>query len=255
MTENTYNYNPFSLLGKTILITGASSGIGAETAIECSNLGASVIVTGRNEQRLQEVFSKLDVSFGQEHQMIFADLSNESEIASLAEKVGFLDGLVNNAGVNRVKPLSFIKREDFEYVFDANVYASLSLSRWLLKKKKLKKNSSIVFTSSISSQLNAPGRALYASSKAALTSIMRSFAVELADKGIRANSVHPGMVETKLIEENLSEEEREIDLMSYPLKRYGKPKEIAWAIIYLLSDASSWMTGASLVIDGGRMLK
>lgn len=255
MTENVLHYNPFSLLGKTILITGASSGIGAETAIECSKLGASVIVTGRNEQRLQEAFSKLDVSLGQEHQIIIADLSNENEIASLAEKVEILDGLVNNAGVNRVKPVSFIKREDFDYVFDANVYASLSLTRWLLKKKKLNKNCSIVFTSSISSQLNAPGRALYASSKAALTSIMRSFAVELADKGIRANSVHPGMVETKLIEDNLTEEEREIDMKSYPLKRYGKPEEIAWAIIYLLSDASSWMTGSSLVIDGGRLLK
>ena len=248
-------YNPFTLEGKTILITGASSGIGAETAIECSKLGAAVIITGRNEERLKSVLSQLDASFSQKHQYLIADLSSEDEIQSLVEAIGPIDGLVNNAGVNRVKPIAFIKSEDLEFIFQNNTFSSVLLTKMLLKKKKLSRNSSVVFTSSVSSFFNAPGRALYASSKAALTSLMRSFAVELADKGIRANAVHPGMIETKLIHENLTEEEREKDMAEYPLKRYGKPEEVAWAIIYLLSEASAWVTGTSMVIDGGFMLK
>ena len=136
-----------------------------------------------------------------------------------------------------------------------NTWTAVNLTRLLCKKKKIKKNGSVVFTSSVSAFFNAPGRALYAGSKAALTSFMRSFAVELADKGIRANAVHPGMVETRMIAENLSEEELQNNLKEYPLHRFGKPEDVAWAIIYLLSDASAWVTGTSLIIDGGFMLK
>lgn len=248
-------YNPFSLEGKTVLITGASSGIGAETAVECSRMGATVIITGRNEERLEQTLSKLDISFGSSHKMIVADLTEESSLALLVEQVGTLDGLVNNAGINCVKPVSFIKQEDLNYVFLNNTWTAINLTRWLCKKKKLNKNSSIVFTSSVSAFYNAPGRALYAGSKAALTSFMRSFAIELADKCIRANSVHPGMVETKMITENLTEAELQNNLKEYPLNRFGRPTDVAYAIIYLLSDASSWVTGTSMIVDGGFMLK
>lgn len=248
-------YNPFSLEGKKILITGASSGIGADTAIECSRMGASVVITGRNEDRLAQTLASLDTSFGVTHQMIVADLTDESSLNSLVEQIDNLDGLVNNAGVNRVKPVTFIKQDDLDYVFQSNTWAAVNLTRMLCKKKKLKKNGSIVFTSSVSAFFNAPGRALYAGSKAALTAFMRSFAVELADKGIRANAVHPGMVETKLIAENLTEEELQNNLKEYPLNRFGKPQDVAWAIIYLLSEASSWVTGTSMVVDGGFLLK
>lgn len=249
-------YNPFSLEGKTILVTGASSGIGAETAIECSRLGANVIVTGRNEIRLQETYNRLvSDSAIQKHRLFFADLTSEEDLISLVDGIDPIDGLVNNAGVNRVKPVSFIKNEDLEFVYKNNVFSCVNLTRLLLKKKKLKRNGSVVFTSSVSAFFNAPGRALYASSKAAVTSFMRSLAVELADKGIRANAVHPGMVETKMIAENLTEEELKNNLKEYPLNRFGKPKDVAWAVIYLLSDASSWITGTSIVVDGGFMLK
>ena len=248
-------YNPFSLQGKTILVTGASSGIGAATAIECSKMGSSVIVTGRNEERLKRTFDSLDSAYGAEHRMITADLSDETSIANLVEYIDGLDGLVNNAGVNRVKPVAFIKQEDLDYVFQSNTWGAVNLTRMLCKKKKLKKNCSIVFTSSVSAFFNAPGRALYAGSKAALTAFMRSFAVELAEKGIRANAVHPAMVETKLIAEYLTEEELRNNLKEYPLNRFGKPEDVAWAIIYFLSDASSWVTGTSMIVDGGFMLK
>ena len=248
-------YNPYSIEGKTILVTGASSGIGANTAVECSLMGASVIITGRNEERLSQTLAKLDTSYGVNHRMIAADLTDEDSLMSLVDQIDSIDGLVNNAGVNRVKPVAFITQDDLEYVFKSNTWAAVNLTRLLCKKKKLNRNGSVVFTSSVSAFFNAPGRALYAGSKAALTAFMRSFAVELADKGIRANAVHPGMVETKMISENLTEEEREKDMADYPLKRYGKPEEVAWAIIYLLSDASAWVTGTSMVIDGGFMLK
>lgn len=248
-------YNPFSLQGKTVLVTGASSGIGATVAIECSKMGAIVIVTGRNEERLKQTYSQLDTTFDANHQMIVADLTDETSISSLVEQIDALDGLVNNAGVNRVKPVTFIKQDDLDYVFQSNTWTAVNLTRMLCKKKKLRKNSSIVFTSSVSAFFNAPGRALYAGSKAAVTAFMRSFAVELADKGIRANAVHPGLVETRLMAENLTEEELENNLKEYPLNRFGKTEDVAWAIIYLLSDASSWVTGTSMIVDGGFMLK
>ena len=187
--------------------------------------------------------------------MLCADLTKESDLASLVDSIQELDGLVNNAGVNRVKPVTFIKEDDLEFVFQNNTFASINLTRMLLKKKKLNNNASIVFTSSVSAFYNAPGRALYASSKAAITSYMRSVAVEMSIKNIRANAVHPGLVETNLNKDVLSEEDKQKDLANYPLKRYGKPEEIAWAIIYLLSDASAWTTGTSLTVDGGFMLK
>lgn len=246
-------YNPFSLEGKTILVTGASSGIGRATAVECSKLGASVVITGRNENRLNETFKSLE---GDGHLKIVADLTKQDDIDSLVSQIDQLDGLVNNAGVGRNKPVGFIKMEDLDYVYQANVFSGILLTKALLKKKKINRGGSIVFTSSISSRLNSPGIAMYASSKAAITSYMRSCAVELGEKQIRSNAVLPGMVETKLITRgDYTEEDMNRDRELYALKRYGKPHEIAYAIIYLLSDASSWVTGTSLVVDGGRLLK
>lgn len=248
-------YNPFLLEGKTFLVTGASSGIGRASAIECSKFGATVVITGRNAQRLQETFEQLDVSYSQQHKKIIADLSVGEDVDNLVLETPQLDGIISNAGVNRVKPVTFVQKDDFAYVFENNLYSGALLVKGLLKKKRIKKDGSIVFTSSVSAFFNAPGRALYASSKSALTAYMRSLAVELAGKGIRANAVHPGMVDTKFVNENLTEEELKASISEYPLNRLGKPEEVAWAIIYLLSDAAKWVTGTSLVIDGGFMLK
>ena len=249
------DYNPYSLIGKTILVTGASSGIGKATAVECARMGANVIVTGRNQERLEQTLSLMGAESTQHHSLFVADLTKETDLQYLVEEIGVIDGLVNNAGVNRIKPVAFVKNEDLEYIFRNNAFPGVNLTRALLKKKKISKGGSIVFTSSISAFYNAPGRLLYSGSKAALTSFMRSFAVELADKNIRANAVHPGMVETHMTAEHISEDELKRNLGEYPLKRYGKPEEIAWAIIYLLSDAAAWVTGSSLTIDGGFMLK
>lgn len=247
------SYNPFSLEGKTILVTGASSGIGRSTAVECSKMGAKVIVTGRNEERLNKTFNQLE---GNGHQMIVADLSVEEDIDALVKKCPVLNGLVNNAGVGVNRPVNFIKLENMQYVYQTNVFGVALLTKVLLKKKKIAKGGSIVFSSSISSYITASGWSVYASSKGAINAYMRNCAIELGVKGIRCNAVLPGMVETEVLDTLIfTEEDREKDLKLYPLGRYGKPAEIAYAIIYLLSNASAWVTGTELVIDGGRMLK
>lgn len=245
--------NPFSIEGKTILITGASSGIGQATAIECSKMGAKLILTARNQNRLQDTMNLLQ---GDGHIIITADITSQEDIDLLATNVPALDGLVNNAGIGMMRMVNFIKEDDLNLIFHANTFSCILLNRALLKNKKLKKGSSIVFTSSIASFYNTPGNAMYAASKAALTAYMRTCALELAEKQIRANSVHPGMTETRFILNDVySENDLKKNLESYPLKRYGKPEDIAYAIIYLLSDAASWVTGSSLVVDGGRLLK
>lgn len=242
-------YNPFSLEDKNILITGASSGIGRATAIECSKFGAKVTITARNEERLVETISMMT---GDGHQYIVADLNNEEDIQLIAERTTQLDGVVNNAGIGSTKPLAFYNLKEINTVFQANTFAPMLLMRWLIKKKKLNNGGSVVFTSSISSKQPFPGNGIYGSSKAALELYTKYFAQELAPKGIRANSIHPGMVETKLIHGGaVSEEDLKADLAKYPLGRYGKPEEIAWQIVFLLSDASRWTTGTSIIIDGG----
>lgn len=246
-------YNPFSLEGKNVLVTGASSGIGQATAIECSKMGATVVLTGRNVERLQETYEQL---VGQGHLWIAADLTKEEDIQSLAFQVPEIDGFVCNAGIGNTSLVRFMKKTDIERVLLTNQVAPMLLTKELLKKKRIKKGGSIVFTSSIAAFYSSLGNGLYATSKAAINAYMRSCAKELADKLIRANSICPGMVETKLIRGGaISEDDLKKDMEKYPLKRYAQPEEIAYAIIYLLSDAASWITGTSLIIDGGILLK
>ena len=242
-------YNPFSLEGKTILVTGASSGIGRSTAIECSRMGARLILTGRNEQRLKETLDALE-GFG--HQIIVADVTNSEDISNLVSILPPLDGFVCNAGITKRRPISFIKEEELREVFEINTIACFMLTKAISKAKKLNKNASIVFTSSKAARVVSPGNSMYAASKAAIESFSRSCALEFATKGIRSNCVLPGMVETHLISNGtLSTEDLERDKENYLLKRYGKPEEIAWAIIFLLSDASAWITSTSMEVSAG----
>ena len=236
-----------------MLVTGASSGIGQATAIECAKIGAKVVITGRNVERLQETFDQLE---GEGHLQIAADLNSEDEIAQLVEQCPVLNGLVNNAGRGKSKPVNFIGLQDLQDVYQTNLFGVALLTKMLLKKKKIAKEGSIVFTSSISAYMTAAGLSIYASSKAAVAAYMRTCAIELGPKGIRANAILPGMVETKLINSGTyTDEDKQNDLGLYPLGRYGQPEDIARAMVFLLSDASAWMTGAELVVDGGRCLK
>lgn len=244
------SYNPYSLENKTILITGASSGIGRSAAIECSKLGAKVIITARNEARLKDTMANLE---GEGHSYFLCDLNCEDDLKSMVNALPELDGLINNAGYTMAKPIQFIDGESFSDLIQVNTIAPILILKYLLKKKKIKKNSSIVFTSSVAGIGHTTvGNAMYSSSKGALSAFVVSAAIELASKGIRVNSVCPGMVETNILAEGIiTEEQVERDKLNYPLKRYGKPEDVAWAMIYLLSDASSWVTGTNMIIDGG----
>ncbi len=243
-------YNPFSLNGKTILVTGASSGIGRATAIECSRMGARVILTGRNEGRLQETFELLE---GSSNEKIVIDLNHEDAIAKLTESIPPINGIVHSTGIVKTLPFHFINSEDLNEVFTINFVSPVLLSQKIIKSRKLNKGGSIVFISSIDGPIVSHiGNSLYASSKGAISAMMRSMALELSAKKIRVNCVSPGMINTPLIfTEAITQEQIESEAKLYPLKRYGNPEEIAYAVIYLLSDACSWVTGTNLIIDGG----
>jgi len=245
--------NPFAIEDKIILITGASSGIGKATAITCSKMGAKVIITGRNANRLQETFNELE---GEGHQQVIVELTDDKQLTKLVEMIPLLDGCVNNAGIGNKTPITFIKQSDLHNILDVNTIAPIMLTKLLLKKKKLKKGASMVLTSSISGVFSVDvGNTLYSVSKSAIDGFMKNAAKELAEKGIRVNSVNPGMVRTPINNySSVSEEQIQTDLSNYPLKRFGEPEEIAYAIIFLLSDASAWVTGTALKIDGGYTL-
>lgn len=246
-------YNPFSLENKTILVTGASSGIGKAIAIECSKMGAKVFITGRNESRLKETHSLLT---GEHPDYIVADLSNKEDLTRLSKSLPNLNGLVNCAGLTRVLPFSFATRNDFEEIMDVNFFAPAELSRLLVKSKKINKGASIVFISSVSGvYCSAVASSIYSSSKGALNGLVKGMAIDLAHKDIRVNSVNPGMIDTEIFSDSaITKDQLEEDMKRYPLKRYGKPEEVAYAVIYLLSDASSWTTGSNVLLDGGYTL-
>lgn len=246
--------NPFSLEGKTILVTGASSGIGRAAAIECSKLGATVIVTARNESRLKETLSMLE---GTGHQMVICDLNNLEAVESMIDGLPEIQGLVNNAGFTQLAPVPFITEDTLKNLLNVNTVAPILILRSLVRKKKLRKNSSVVFTSSLSGiGKTTVGNTMYASTKGAISAFVQGAALELAPKGIRVNAVCPGMVETSILDCGVVDQEALADDKKiYPLKRYGRPEEIAWAMIYLLSDASAWTTGINLVIDGGYSIR
>lgn len=242
--------SPFSLIGKTILVTGASSGIGRAIAVICSKAGANLIITGRNIARLTETFNLLE---GKDHIQICADLTNEEDLNKLIDAVPKLDGVVNNAGIAKPILLQLMEKEDVEDIISINTLAPIQVTRLLIQQKKLNKTASLVFISSINgNNCGYVGSSVYAASKSALTGFMKVIALELAPRNIRVNCINPGMIETDLLKNSsIGLEELEIDRLKYPLKRYGKPEEVAYAAVYLLSDATQWMTGSSLLIDGG----
>lgn len=244
-------YNPFTLEGKTILVTGAAGGIGRATSVECAKLGARLLLTDINEAGLQETLSMLE---GTGHDLMVADLTSQEALDNLVAELPMLDGFVSNAGVTKPTPVKFISKEDLERIMSINTFAPICLTQRLLKKKKFNAGASLVFTVSVGGVFTtAPGNAMYGASKGALQVFVRNVALEGAPR-IRCNSVNPGMVNTNLAGRSYSDEDREKDIQTYPMKRYGEPRDVALAIIYLLSDASSWVTGHSLIIDGGKTL-
>jgi NAD(P)-dependent dehydrogenase (short-subunit alcohol dehydrogenase family) len=246
-------YNPFSLEGKTILVTGASSGIGKAIAIECSKMAASLIITGRNKERLQETYDSL---VGENHKQIIADISDSEQLISLINEITELSGLVNCAGYTKPIPFQFINETDLSEIMHVNFLAPVLLTQKLIKNKKISKGGSIVFISSISgTYVSSVSGSMYSASKGAVNGISKAMAIELAAKLIRVNNICPGMIDTNIFSSGeITKEQLELDKQKYPLKRYGKPEEVAYAAIYLLSDAAKWVTGSNILIDGGYTL-
>jgi NAD(P)-dependent dehydrogenase (short-subunit alcohol dehydrogenase family) len=245
-------YNPYSLEGKTILITGASSGIGRRTAIECSKMGATLVITGRNQERLNDTLSSLE---GEGHLTFAGDLTEDVDMEALMEQLPPLNGVFFCAGVTDTTPAKFIDEDKIERVFSINIKSPMLLTKWLVKKKKIQASASLVYMSSYGAEVVTPGLGIYAASKGAVNSFMRTIATELSARKVRANSIMAMMVQTELIETlgSLSKEDIEKDEAKYPLG-YGKPEDIAFAVIYLLSDASKWVTGSIIKMDGGSTL-
>ncbi len=248
------DFNPYTLEGKTILITGGAGGIGSEVARVCSKLGARIILTDIREEALNGALSSLTKVETGEHYAIKADLTKAEELNSLVEQIPEINGFVCNAGVMKLVLTQFITEEELTRIQKINLNAPILLSRTILKKKKIKKGGSIVFTASAAGIYRvSAGNAIYATTKCGIDAYMRTVALEFGPKGIRCNSVNPGMVETALIE-GFTEEQKEKEMLNYPLRRFAKPEDVALGIAYLLSDAACFVTGTALKIDGGMTL-
>ncbi|KAA6337836.1 3-oxoacyl-[acyl-carrier-protein] reductase FabG [termite gut metagenome] len=245
-------YNPFSLKNKTIFVTGASSGLGISIAEECSKMGASVIITGRNKERLNDTFKKLT---GSNNFQIIADLVNKDDIAMLANTLPILDGIVLNAGMIKTTPAKHITEEEMLEIFQTNILSSIQLIQKLLKMKKIKNGGSIVFISSISTLHVKIGNSLYSATKGAINSFAKVLALELTTKKIRVNCIQPGFIKSRILDAGvISKEQLEEHFKIYPMG-IGKPTDISYACVYLLSNAAEWVTGSIFTIDGGVTLK
>lgn len=243
-----------TLKEKSILVTGASSGIGRHIAIIAADLGAQVTITGRNEVNLKETISLMK---GNDHKIFVVDMSVENELDTIIQGSLPYDGVVFNAGIVEYLPIKFLTPSKINSVFSVNFESNVLLSQKLIKNKLLNKKSSLVYISSISSKLGVPGTAIYSASKAALSTFSKVLASELASQGIRSNCVSPGIVKTAMTDKAgdiISEEELKKASLDYPLG-YGEVNDIAGLVMYLLSDISKWMTGSDLIIDGGFTLK
>lgn len=239
----------FGLKDKAIFITGASSGIGKQIAQSVAEAGGKVIITGRNENRLQETYKLLK---GDGHQFLYADLTVEEDIRKLINALPQLDGIVHSAGVTSHFPAKFIGTKQIDETFNINLYAPVLLMKLILSKKLLKDSASVVFLSSVAAKYPYFGGSLYTASKLALEGYCKTLALELSVKKIRTNCLAPAMVKTSMLEkteETISKETLDKFQSVHPLG-FGKPEDVANAAVFLLSDASRWITGQNIILGG-----
>lgn len=244
-------HSVFSLLGKKVLITGASSGLGKSIAVECSKQGAEVILVGRDLDRLNDTLAQCQ---GKNHLVLQQDLANLDSLSDFVSQLPPLDGVVFSAGIIKRNPIKFINPAILQNVFDVNVLSVVELARLLVKNKKVVNGSSIIMISSVGSDHASLGNISYMASKGAINSFVKGLAFELAKNQVRVNAVLPGMIKTNLTK-GISDEDLQSEIDRYPLGRFGQPEEVGYACVYLLSDASKWITGTKLVIDGGLTLR
>lgn len=244
--------SPFSLKEKVILVVGASSGIGKQIAISAASMGARLILVARNAAKLADTCKLLK---GENHLVIPADITDEAALGKIVEEIPAVHGVIHSAGILKLAPLKILDAEQLKQITEINYLAPVNLTRLLLNKKKVEPRASIVFITSVNGVATVvKGFAAYAGAKSALNSISKVMALEYANKKIRFNTIAPGMIKTEMYHEmmqQVSEESVREDKLKYPLGDYGEPEDVANAAIFLLSDASKWITGTTVVVDGG----
>jgi NAD(P)-dependent dehydrogenase (short-subunit alcohol dehydrogenase family) len=239
--------SPYSLEGRTILVTGASSGIGRACAVMASQMGARLVLTGRDAARLQETLTSLE---GTDHIARTLDLNDPAAWTDWVQTMGPIDGLVYAAGIAQVAPFRMISERHFQSQMDINFKAPMFLTQALLKAKKINVNASLVYLSADAHHIAPVGSAIYSASKAALISAVRSLALEVAKHKIRANCVSPGYVRTPMFDQ-LATTTSVADMVRLAPLGLIEPEEVATCVTYLLSEGSRWVTRTNLVVDSG----
>lgn len=246
--------HPMDLTGKRILVTGASAGIGEATSVMLSQLGAQLVLVARNRDRLLSIRDRLS---GSGHEIEALDLGGSLDLGawlrSLTQSMGPLRGIVHCAGVQDARPLSLIREADFDRVMKINTFAALALAQGFRQKGVAEKGGGMVYLSSVMGIVGSPGRSIYSASKGALSALTRSIALELARDGLRANCVAPAFVRTGMLEEvkeMMTPAQFERIEAAHPLG-FGEPSDVAASIAFLLGDGARWITGTTLVVDGG----
>lgn len=237
---------PFSLQGKTVLVTGASSGLGRQTAITCAQRGAHVIITGRNADRLQDTFAQLQ---GTGHVLAAADLTSAADRERLVTSAPHIDGLVHYAGQQRHCPIRQLTEQAMTDMYAVNFLAPVMLTQRLLQAGSIATGGSIIFVLSTAAHIGTRGVGPYSAMKAGLGGIIRCLALEQAKRKVRVNGISPSAVATPM----WGADQLEAQKARHPLG-LGTPEDVANAAVYLLSDASRWVTGTSLIMDGGAIL-
>jgi len=242
------SFNPFSLAGKRVLVTGASSGIGRQTAISCAGMGAAVTVTGRDSARLAATLAELE---GQGHSAVEADMQLAEGVTRVVDACGELDGVVHAAGIVKLVPLRLISEKHIQELFAINVNAPMLLTRGLVAKRRIAAGGSVVFISAIASHVGPVATSVYSATKAALLGAMRSAALELVKQKVRVNCIAPGYVRSPMLDRLESTSAGIEARYDYAPLGLGEPEDVANAAVFFLSDASRWITRNYFMLDGG----
>lgn len=244
------------LENKVALVTGGTSGIGRAAAIALASAGAKVVVAGRRDNEGAETVNQVQAAGG-EGLFIRTDVAKEADLAALVQKTlakfGRLDIAFNNAGIESLGPATEVNEAEYRRVFDINVWGVLAAIKHEAPAMLKTGGGSIINTSSVAGHIGMAGASIYVASKFAVEGLTKTAALELAKQGIRVNAVAPAAIATDMIDRFAGKEGQMRDYLTglHPIGRLGQPREIADAVVWLASDQSSFVTGHSLLVDGG----
>jgi len=251
--------NLFDLSGKIALITGGSRGLGKAMARGLSQAGADIVIAGRHEEELHRSLDEIVRDTGGNGCTLVADMSRRAEASRLAEaalaRMGRIDILVNNAGTNVPQPIDEIRDQDWDGVLELNLSSIMALTRGLVPQMKKRRWGRVIHISSVMGYVSKEGRNVYSATKSALIGLARSMALDLGAFGITVNCIAPGPFLTDLPGTLLSEAEKRAFADRTALGRWGDPSELIGPALLLASDAGSYITGETLVVDGGYLAR